>query len=535
MTWKMSLLLAGLGLVAAMFVAAFQPTPGYMDADYYYAGGRTLATGHGFTDMVLWNYLDNPTGLPHPSNAYWMPLASLLAAAGAVLFGPSSWIAARVGFLAVAAALPPLTAALAWSISARRDLAITSGLLAVFPAFYLPFLPVTDTFGLYMLLGGLFFLLLSRSLVNTTHRAWLISAFLLGIISGLMHLSRADGIRWFILAIIAVLYFRKPDQSRISILYSLGCVLLGYLLVMGPWFARNISAFGTLLAPGGTKMLWLSSYDQLFAFPASQLTFASWWHSGLAAILEARVMSLGLNLATTLSVQAEVFLLPLIALGFWYMRKDKRIQLATLAWLLTLGAMTVIFPFAGARGGFFHSGAALQTVWWVLAPVGLERVMQWGSRKRGWNAPQARTVFQIGLIGLAVLLTAVIIWTRVIGGNSSFAINQSSGQGWGLENDAYSHINKYLVTQGAATTDTIMVADPPGFFLASGNPSIAVPDGNVNTVLAAARKYHAVYLVLEEGSVPTGLLPVYENPGDQMSLTYLGEIEHARIFRIRDQ
>jgi hypothetical protein len=80
-----------------------------------------------------------------------------------------------------------------------------------------------------------------------------------------------------------------------------------------------------------------------------------------------------------------------------------------------------------------------------------------------------------------------------------------------------------------------MVADPPGFFLASGNPSIAVPDGNVNTVLAAARKYHAVYLVLEEGSVPTGLLPVYENPGDQMSLTYLGEIEHARIFRIRDQ
>ena len=535
MTWRMSLLLAGLGLAVALLVAAIQPAPGYMDADYYYAGGRDLATGHGFTEMVLWNYLDNPTGLPHPANAYWMPLASLLAAAGAVLFGPTSWSAARVGFLALAAALPPLTAALAWSMSGRRDLAITAGLLAVFPAFYLPFLPVTDTFGLYMLLGGLFFLLLSRSLSHTTQRAWLFSLFFLGIISGLMHLSRADGLLWFLMAIIAVLFFRRPGQSPISILYSLGCVIFGYLLVMGPWFAHNLSVFGTPLAPGGTKMLWLSSYDQLFAFPASQLTMASWWHSGLAAILEARVWSLGLNLATTLSVQAEVFLLPLAGLGFWHMRKDQRVQLATLAWLLTLGAMTVVFPFAGARGGFFHSGTALQTIWWVLALVGLERLVQWGGRKRGWNIPQARTVFQIGLVGLAVLLTAVIVWTRVIDGNTNSMITQNSGQGWGQENAAYSQIDKYLIFQGATTRDTIMVANPPGFFLASGNPSIAVPDGNVNTVLAAARQYHALYLVLEAGSVPAGLLPVYENPKDQMDLTYLGEIKHARIFLIRDQ
>ena len=535
MTWKLSLLLAELGLVAALFVAAFQPAPGYMDADYYYAEGRTLATGHGLTDMVLWNYLDDPAGLPQPSNAYWMPLASLLAAAGAVLFGANSWSAARVGFLVVGAVLPPLAAALAWSFSARRDLAITSGLLAVFPAFYLPFLPVTDTFGLYMLLGGIFFLLLSMSLSQTTPKAWLISAFFLGIVSGLMHLSRTDGLLWLLMAIIAILYFRKPGQSLPFILYSLGCVLLGYLVVMGPWFFRNISVFGTVLAPGGIRMLWLTSYDQLFAFPASQLTSASWWHSGLAAILEARLWSLGLNLATTLSVQAEVFLLPLIGLGLWHRRKDKRVQLAILAWLLTLGAMTVAFPFAGARGGFFHSGAALQTIWWVMASVGLERLVQWGGRRRGWKVTQARSVFQIGLVSLAVVLTAVVVWTRVISGNTSFTNNPRGGQGWGLENSAYSHINEYLISQGEAAGDVVMVANPPGFFLASGNPAIAVPDGDVNTVLAAARRYHALYLVLEEDSVPAGLLPVFDNPTDQLALTYLGEIEHARIFRIQDQ
>jgi len=535
MTWRMSLLLAGLGLAVALLVAAFQAAPGYMDADYYYAGGRDLATGHGFTEMVLWNYLDNPTGLPHPSNAYWMPLASLLAAAGAVLFGPSSWTAARVGFLAVAATLPPLTAALAWSLSARRDLAITSGLLAVFPAFYLPFLPVTDTFGLYMLLGGLFFLILSRFSPFTTCSSWLISAFFLGVISGLMHLSRADGLLWFLMAIIAVLFFRKPGQSPISILYSWGCILLGYLLIMGPWFARNISVFGKPLAPGGVKMLWLSSYDQLFAFPASQLTLTAWWHSGLAAILEARVWSLGLNLATTLSVQAEVFLLPLIGLGIWHLRKDRRMQLASLAWLLTLAGMTVVFPFAGARGGFFHSGAALQTVWWALAPVGLEQAIQWGRRKRGWNLAQARTIFRMALVGLAILLTAVIFWSRVIGKNAGLAGQPSQGTAWGQENYAYSQMNKYLVLHGAATGDTVMVANPPGFYLESGNPAIAIPSGNINTALAAARQYHASYLILEAGSVPADLLTIYENPKGQRDLTYLGEIEHARIFLIRNQ
>jgi hypothetical protein len=80
-----------------------------------------------------------------------------------------------------------------------------------------------------------------------------------------------------------------------------------------------------------------------------------------------------------------------------------------------------------------------------------------------------------------------------------------------------------------------MVANPPGFYLASGNPSIAIPDGNIDTLLAAARQYHAIYLVLEAGSVPAGLLPVYENPNEFMDLTYLGESEHARIFLIHHQ
>lgn len=517
MTWRQYLLLFLLGLAMVLLVAALQDTPGYMDADYYYAGGLQLVNGHGFTEPYIWNYLDNPIGLPHPSHAYWMPLASLLAAAGALIFGSSSWPAARVGFLLVAAMTPPLTATLAWSFTSRHDLSFISGLLAVFPTYYLVFLPTTDTFGLYMLLGGLFFLILSRKPSR-------LNPFLLGLLAGLMHLTRADGILWLFLALFSVIYITpKPSLHRkLYMFYSLSFALAGYLLVMTPWFIRNYGIFGTPLAPGGSRMLWLTSYDQLFFYPASQITFSRWLASGLGAILRVRSWALGLNLANALSVQWEVFLLPLVGIGLWHLRKDRRVHIAVISWLLTLAAMTIAFPFAGARGGFFHSGAAVQIMWWVLATIGLEQVIVWGSRKRSWDINQAGKFFRSALVILTVLMTTVIVYARVIGGKS--------GQAWSQENNTYVQVKTFLNLQGMSGEEVVMVANPPGFYLASGNPAIAVPDGDINTLVAVARKYDAKYVVLEETSTPSSLLTVYFHPGEQLQLHYLGAVEGAHIY-----
>ncbi len=512
MTRRDYLLLFLLGLAVSLAVAALQPAPGYMDADYYYAGGLQLAAGRGFTEPFLWNYLDDPAGLPHPSHAYWMPLASILASLIPALFGPVSWFAARIPFYLTAACLPPLTAALAFSLSSRRSLALVSGLLAVFSGFYLPFLVTTDTFGIYMFFGGLFFLIVNR-------QSSIVNSFLLGLLAGLLHLSRTDGLLWLLLAFLAVPFFRKPDQSLFSALYSLLSVLAGYLLIMAPWFARNYAAFGALLAPGGSKMLWLTSYDQLYSYPASQLTFQAWWDSGIGEILAARSWSFGLNFATLFSVQGGIFLLPLILLGIWHLRKDRRVQLAVIAWLLTFLAMTLAFPFAGARGGFFHSGAALQMVWWALAPIGLERVIRWGRERRGWREVHARSVFLGGVAGLAVLFSILVMLLRI--------------PKWGQESYAYSQINEFLVRQGMSDEDVVVVSNPPGFYLASGNQAIAVPDGTPETILELAQRYSADYLILEEGSIPAGLVPVYENPDAHSGLIYLGELEAAHVFEIQ--
>ena len=342
-----------------------------------------------------------------------------------------------------------------------------------------------------------------------------------------MNLTRVDGLLWVLVAFLAVLFIlQKPPHRRIFYVFSSFLqVLAGYLLIMTPWFIRNIAAFGAPFAPGTSKTLWLTSYDQLFAYPATQITLSGWLGSGLSAISRVRLWALGLNLSNMLSVQGEVILLPLVVIGFWHLRKDRRLQLAGFAWFLILAAMTIAFPFAGACGGFFHSGAAVQTVWWALAPIGLDRLVAWGVRVLSWNSSRSGAIFRAGIIAIVALITVVIVYVRVVGKGDS--------QGWDQEKIAYNHVKTLLVSRGMAAGSIVMVANPPGFFLVSGDPSIAIPDGNLDTLLAVASRYKAKYVVMEAGSVPNGLIPVYDNPQGWTGLEYLGESEAARVFLVQ--
>ena len=86
MRWWL-VVLGAVGLLTALAQSHFITQPGYMDACYAYNGGYSVASGRGWSDSYLWNYLDDPAGLPHPSHGYWMPLVSLLAAGGMMISG----------------------------------------------------------------------------------------------------------------------------------------------------------------------------------------------------------------------------------------------------------------------------------------------------------------------------------------------------------------------------------------------------------------------------------------------------------------
>jgi hypothetical protein len=96
---------------------------------------ENLARGQGFIEHVLWNYLDNPAGLPHPSNLYWMPLPSLLIAPFFILLGVSYRVA-QIPFIVLSSLLPLIAFYVSRKIFQRDDYAWTSALFTLFSGFY---------------------------------------------------------------------------------------------------------------------------------------------------------------------------------------------------------------------------------------------------------------------------------------------------------------------------------------------------------------------------------------------------------------
>mgnify|MGYP000085462481 FL=1 len=335
MTYRDNIIIFFLSLAVALSIASFQSTPGYLDADYYYATGLQLVEGKGFTEPFLWNYLSDPVALPHPSHSYWMPLTSIFSALGMWITRDIRFASAQIAFILLSAFLPLITAKLAFSFSKRRDLSIISAIFAMLGGGYAPSLYTTDSFVIYMVLGGLFFLSLR------VERLWL-RAIILGVLSALFHLTRADGTIWLIIALIALLMLDKLDNKKKSVLeigslrmrlprptpsmlLSIVLVLSSYALFILPWLFRNYGVFGTPLAPNGDQMLWLTSYEQIFSYPAGNLSINTWLSSGVIEIIKTRIWALKQNLAVIIVVQGGVVLLPFIIIGArYFFKKNSR-------------------------------------------------------------------------------------------------------------------------------------------------------------------------------------------------------------------
>jgi hypothetical protein len=247
----------------------------------------------------------------------------------------------------------------------------------------------------------------------------------------------------------------------------------------------------------------------------------AWLDSGWASIFKVRADALKWNLQTTLAVQGSIFLLPFILLGAWVYRHDLRVQIGIIAWLFTFLVMTIIFPFAGSRGGFLHSGAALQPLWWALAPTGIDRLVKWASVKRSWKPDEALKVFLFGSLGISIMISGVIFYERVF-----------TPPGWGIESSVYRRVELFLENSKASADDGVIVGNPPGFYNVSNRPAIAVPNENLDTVLALAKRYKVHYLILDKEGMPKPLINIYDNPSSYSSIQYLGEIDDTRIFFI---
>jgi 4-amino-4-deoxy-L-arabinose transferase-like glycosyltransferase len=513
-------LLLVLGLAAALLTAWWQRAPGYMDADYYtMMAGRIGAQGT-WSEPVLWNYLDDPAGLPHPAFQYWMPLTSLLAAVPVAVLGQGFQVA-RLPSILLTVLLPLLAAAMAAALGAGKRLQILAGLLAVFPGFYLPFFLTTDSFALYASLGGGMMLTSLRAARGDDWRWWLLG----GALVGLAQLCRADGL---LLALPALWLIARSREERVRRLVALAT---GIIVTLGTWGALRAAQGVPALGFGSGRTLFLTSYDDLFSYPASQLGLDRWLQTGLAGILLDRLRALGSNLQALLFVNGLVFEAPLMVAGFAAVRRNGLAQGAAIYLTGLLAVMSFVFPYAGARGGFFHSSAALMPFLWATAAIGLERIVRWAGIRRGWREAPAQRSFGAGAVLIALVATSFIVATRVVGADPL-------KPGWNFAGRSYQVAAQHLAMH-SKPSELVAVNNPPGFFLASGRQAVVIPNGTLDTLRTVAQRYGVQWVILEPNH-PSGLDSLYANPGasDWLALTESWLDEHrglVMLFRVRPE
>jgi hypothetical protein len=516
-TWRLdALVLFTLAVAVNGLAAHFVAQPGYTDAYYYFGGARQLANGQGFSEPYLWTYLVDarPADPAHPlwpSHLYWMPLVSIVAApfmaaqqqpAAGPLSNVALFRAAQLPFILMASGLPLVSYGVAKVVSGVRRHAIVAALLTLFSPFYFVYWTTTDAFALYALTAACALLLAAQAERRPSQpNRWLVGA---GLAAGLAHLTRADGI--LLLACLFVWVLARPPGGatlRGRVLSS-AALLAGYGIILAPWFWRNWVAIGAPLAPGGLRTIWLTSYDDIFSFSPERLSPAVYLSSGAGTILSGKWSALLANLQTVIAVQCGIVAFPFVLMGLWQVRRNGLMRLAAFYGLVLLAAMTLVFTFPGARGGYFHSGAALLPFGMTAAVVGLDATIDAVSRRlRHWQPERAKPIFTGLLLGFAVLLTVVVFWKRVIGDDANMPA-------WNQSERAYADAGAWLSAQGQESV-IAAVNDPPGWNYWTGQPAIVIPNGDATVLRKAMGTFGARWLVLDSNH-PAALSDLYAAP-----------------------
>ncbi|MEJ2738193.1 MAG: glycosyltransferase family 39 protein, partial [Anaerolineae bacterium] len=420
---------------------------------------------------------------------YWMPLTAILGWLGVQVLG-NSFAAIQAPFVLLSALLPRVAYTVAWDLTGQRKHAVLAGLLSLFPGFSAHVFVLPDNFAPFALAGSVCLWSTGRGL-RERKPLWF---GLAGLTAGLAHLSRADGLLLAGIALVAVwiqglFAFReraKLRQTARTLLAGMALLVSGYLLVMGPWFVRNWLVTGTPLGGSGLKTIFLTTYDDMFAY-GRPLTLENYLAWGWGEILRSKAQALLFNLQRFWVENLLVVLLPFSALGLWNLRRERLLWPFLLYLPLLFLAMTLVFTFPGIRGGLFHSGGALLPFLFAAAGPGLEVALRWAARRfRSWHIRKAWSVFSAGLVGLAALVMVFALWQAGV----------FSGK-WNQRDLEYGELGDWLAEHGAAQA-VIMVGDAPAFTWHTGHMAIAVPNEPLETILAVADRYGARYLVLDD-------------------------------------
>ncbi len=241
------------------------------DIAFYYTVAKNLVEGRGFTLDYIWTYWSHPEGLPTPSNLWWMPLPSLIGAVG-MWIGEVDYVSAQAATIVFASILPWPVYLLGRDLwNCRRVGLVGAALSTTFhlfmdqPAALLSHCP-------YVVFATLTLWLALRLVRAGNMGSW---AFAFGVSLAFTQLSRSDGILLVGSLGAAFLFARRRPTLQVAAM-----LVLGYALIMSPWWARNAQDFGAMMPGGSFRAMFMTEYESWYALPESvtpDAYFAEGW------------------------------------------------------------------------------------------------------------------------------------------------------------------------------------------------------------------------------------------------------------------
>ncbi|MCP4363658.1 MAG: hypothetical protein GY796_37135 [Chloroflexi bacterium] len=501
-----------IGLAIQAFWLLQMEHPSYMDAYYYTTNGQRLADGYGFSEEVIWQYLDEPQGLPTPSHTYWMPLPSILAALGYSL--TDQFIGAQLPFWLLAGLLPLLTYVISLQFTQARWQVWVACLFTAVGGYYSRFFNQPTTFAPFAWTGSLCLLFLAWGHLRQKGRWWLAA----GLAAGAAHLTRADGVLFLIVGglmwLVEIRDWRIKSISNLqSLISKLFFLILGYFIIMGGWFFHNMRVMGRPLPTAGTQTIFLTNYNDIFAygrsFDLSHYLAWGWW-----PILQSKLQALNLAGQSFIAYSGLIFMFPFVIWAWvkWGQQRETWPLLRPLTWyaLGLFAAMSLVFTWPGQRGGLLHSSAALWAWMMVLAAGGIDFAVDYvAARRSHWQPQRAKKVFSGMFLAIALVISVGSIRTEE-----------------DIDPDVFRQVGTLL-----PDTAVVISGNAPAFYYHTGLRAISVPTEPVSVVRQMAARYGAEYLLLDDVH-PEPLKNLYENevaPGIEM----VEKFGRFKLFRLQ--
>jgi hypothetical protein len=485
-----------LAIAVRLVCAAGFPDPAYPDSFYYVDVARQIAAGHGMSVDFVWIFAEvgghipaNPI-LPIASNAHWMPLASFVQVPFILLLGPTAF-ASALPFAIAGAFVAPLTWAIARDAGAATRVAMGAGILAAVPVIATPFMAQPDNFGLYQPLVAGALWLAARGLKGNA-RAYAGAGLLVGVAT----LARNDGV--LVGAVVGLAFFWdrgrafRSDGTRrpaIPVWAAFACAGL-FLLVVAPWFARQLAVFGSLSpSTASGKVLFIRNIGEWNSI-TTPATLPYLLGQGLGPLLASRVGGLLAGVTIFSVMVGGIFLVPFMLAGGWARRRAVDFG-PYFGYVVALFAFSTLVSAVHVPGGtFIHSAIALAPHAYILALEGIAVVVAWVAARRPWNAAQATRLFT----GVAVAFGLAL---------AAFGVSSAQGS-WSAYRGTFLAVDAALVAAGAPASDRVMSIDTSGTWYWTGHGGVVLVNDPLDTVAEVASAYDIRWLVIRrQDSVPS--------------------------------